>query len=164
MFDYDVMTESEALQERFQLMKEGEYDAVIDKVEHKVSQNSGNNMFEMTLSVYDQQGKSHQVKDYLVFTKGMMWKVIHCADSAGLLKEYEEKKLAPEVLQGAGVRVRIVIEEGGVIPHDRLKGKTEGSKYPDKNKIDNYIKKADQKPLAKPSADVDEFFSDPIPF
>lgn len=162
LFDYEVMTEEEALKERFQLMADGEYDAVIEKVEYKVSANSGNHMFEMSLAVYDTQGKPHQVKDWLVFSKGMMWKTIHCADSAGLEKEYIEKKFSPEVLQGSGVRVRVATETGGVIPVDRLKGKPEGSRYSDKNKIEDYVKKADQKPLPK-TADFQDDSLD-IPF
>jgi len=164
MFAYEVMTESEALQERFQLLKEGEYEGLIERVAHKVSANSGNNMFDMTVQVYDENGKPHAVRDFLVFTKGMMWKIIHCAESAGLLKEYEEMKLSPENLQGCCVKVRLTIEEGGIIPEDKLKGKPAGSRYPDKNKIEDYIKKEANKPLAAKKAE-DEFIDDiDIPF
>jgi hypothetical protein len=39
------------------------------------------------------------------------------------------------------VKVKIVVEPGSEIPQDKLKGKPLGSKYPDKNKVEDYIKK-----------------------
>jgi hypothetical protein len=148
MFAYEVMTEQEAMQERFQLLKKGEYDAVIFTSEDKVSANSGNPMMDITLHVFDESGVPHAVRDFLVFTKTMMWKVRHFADSAGLLKEYEEGKLCSELAIGNRVRVKITVEEGSLIPADKLKDKPHGSKYPDKNKVDEYVKREDQQPLA----------------
>ncbi len=162
MFAYEVMNEQEAMQERFQLMKEGEYDAIISASQDTKSANSGNPMMDMTVSVFDDNGKSHDVRDFLVFTKTMMWKVVHMADSAGILKEYEEGKLCSETVIGKRVRVKINVEQGGIIPEDKLKGKPLGSKYPDKNKIEDYVKKEDQKPLA--TNNDDPFKDDDIAF
>lgn len=159
MFVYDVMSEQEAIEERFNLLKEGEYDAVIT-VSHDKQSSSGNPMMDMTLQVFDAQGKARDVRDFLVFTKTMMWKVIHFADSAGLLPQYEQGKLCSEVAVGQRVRVKITIEEGSEISADKLKGKPAGSKYPDKNKVEDYIKKDDQKPLA---AEDDPFADDDMP-
>lgn len=147
MFAYEVLNEQEAMAERFQLMKEGEYDAIISASTDTVSANSGNPMMDMTVSVFDDNGKSHDIRDFLVFTKTMMWKVVHCADSAGLLPEYESQKFCSNAIIGKRVRVKVNIESGGEIPEDKLKGKPVGSKYPDKNKIEDYVKKEDQKPL-----------------
>lgn len=147
MFQYDVLTEQQAMAERFQLIKEGEYDAIITASQDTKSSNSGNPMMDMTVTVYDTNGKPHDIRDFLVFTKAMMWKVVHFANSAGILKEYEEGKLCSQVAIDKHVRVKVVVEEGKEIPIDKLKGKPIGSKYPDKNKIDDYVKKEDQKPL-----------------
>lgn len=163
MFAYHIMSEQEAMDERFNLLKEGEYDAVIASSQDKTSANSGNPMMDMTVQVYDDEGRAHDVRDFLVFTKGMMWKVIHFADSAGILKQYEEGKLCSEVAVGNRVRVKITIEEGGEIPQDKLKGKPLGSKYPDKNKVEDYIKKDDQKAVATKNAGV-PFDDDDIAF
>lgn len=146
MFSYDVMDEAEAMQERFQLIKEGTYQAVIMKSEDKVSANSGNPMMDMTLHVYDNNGTPHTVRDFLVFTKPMMWKVIHAADSAGVLGQYKNGLLCSNLMQGKNVVVKIGIEEGRIIPEDKLQGKPVGSKYPDKNKVEDYIKQSDAKP------------------
>ncbi len=162
MFVYDVLTEQEAIEERFNLLKEGEYDAIVIASQDKVSANSGNPMMDMILQVFDENGKARDVRDFLVFTKGMMWKVIHFADSAGILPGYEDGKLCSEMAIDSRVRVKITVEEGGIIPEDKLKGKPLGSKYPDKNKVEDYVKKDDQKPLDQKAED-DPFADDDIP-
>ena len=159
MFQYQPMSEQEAMAERFQLLKEGEYDAVITASSDSQSK-TGNPMMDMTVSVYDENGKSHDVRDFLVFTKIMMWKIVHFADSAGIVKEYEAGKLCSETAIGKRVRVKINVEEGNEIPEDKLKGKALGSKYPDKNKIEDYVKKDEQKPLAN----EDDPFDDDVAF
>ena len=161
MFDYEVMSEQDALQERYQLLKEGMYVAVIRKSEDKISM-SGNPMMDMILDVYDEHGKSHEVRDFLVFTKKTMWKVIHCADSAGMLDEYNDKKFCSETITGRNVKVKIIIEKGNVIPDEKLNGKPFGSRYPDKNKVDDYLTKIEPVNLMEKVAE--EPFNDDIPF
>jgi hypothetical protein len=160
MFHYEVYTEQQANQERFQLLKEGEYDAVIASSVDKTSANSGNPMMDMTISVFDADGKQHDVRDFLVFTKAMMWKVIRFSQAAGLTKDYEAGKLCSEVAIGNRVRVKVSIEQGSEIPADKLKGKPAGSRYPDKNKIDDYIVVS----TGSPTTDVPPFPDDDIQF
>lgn len=143
MFQYDVMSEQEALAERFQLIKEGIYEGIITSSQDTKS-STGNPMMDMIVTVYDENGKPHEVRDFLVFTKTMMWKVIHFCDSAGILKEYETGNLCSKVAIDKRVMVKIVVEEGKEIPQDKLQGKSMGSRYPDKNKVDEYIKQSDQ--------------------
>lgn len=161
MFDYDVLTEEQAMQERFQLLPDGDYDAVITSSVDKQSQ-SGNPMMDMLVDVYDATGKPHSLREFLVFTKGMMWKVIHCAESAGLMKEYESKKFCSDAVRGCTVRVRITTEKGGEIPDDKLKGKAFGSCYPDKNKIQDYLGKSESHHSAQ--VKDDSFIDDELPF
>jgi hypothetical protein len=164
MFQYEVLTEQQAMEERFQLIKEGEYDAVISASQDTHSANSGNPMMDLTVTVFDENGKPHDIRDFLVFTNNMMWKVRHLADSAGLLEEYEAQLLCSEVVIDKRVRVKVVVEQGGEIPQDRLKGKPLGSKYPDKNKIEDYVKKEDQKPLNYSKPKSEPFEDDDIAF
>src|SRR4051812_39898323 len=135
---YDVMTEEEAEAERFQLLKDGEYDAVVSKSEDKRS-STGNSMLDMTLTVYDENGKQHLIRDFLVFTKPMTWKIIHFAKSAGLKQVYDSRRLCSDTAIHANVRVRIGKDEGKEIPVDKLDGKAMGSKYPAKNKVLDYV-------------------------
>ncbi len=161
MFDYDVLSIDESMQERFQLLPDGEYEAVIDKSEDKIS-SSGNPMMDMHLSVYDKEGRTHSVRDFLVFTKGMMWKVIHCAESAGILSEYESKKFCSATIHGRNVRVRVVTEKGSLIPDEKLNGKAPGARYPDKNKVEDYVINSGK---AEPVVVKDESFDDDeLPF
>jgi hypothetical protein len=118
-------------------------------------------MMDMTVSVYDENGKAHDVRDFLVFTKQMMWKIVHFADSAGIVKEYEAGTLCSETAIGKRVRVKINVEEGSEIPQDKLKGKSLGSKYPDKNKVEDYVMKDSQNSLKK---EDDPFDDDDVAF
>ena len=162
-FSYTIMSEQEAIAERYQMIKPGEYDAIISASVDKVSASSGNPMMDMTLTVFDEYGKDHDVRDFLVFTNSMMWKVIKFANSAGLSNEYGDGKLCSEVAIGKKVRVKIGIDEGKEIPFDKLKDKPMGSKYPDKNKVEDYIKKEDQKPLYNNDLPPDHL-DDEVPF
>lgn len=156
MFQYEVLSEQEAMEERFQLVKEGEYDAVISSAKDTISANSGNPMIDLMVTVFDENGKPVGIRDFLVFTRQMMWKVVHFANSAGELPAYEEGALCADIARDKRVRVRVVVEPGNDIPLDKLKGKPLGSKYPDKNKIEDYVKKEDQKPLDHKPNDLDE--------
>lgn len=161
MLHYEVMSEQEAMNERFQLLSEGVYEAVITASQDTTS-SKGSPMMDMTVTVYDKNGKSHDVRDFLVFTKQMMWKAVHFADSAGILKEYEEGKLCSETAINKRCVVKIVVEQGGEIPQDKLKGKPLGSRYFDKNKVEDYVKKADQ---GAPTGETPPpFQDDDIPF
>lgn len=162
MFQYDVMSEQEAMAERFQLMKEGIYEGVITSSQDTRS-STGNPMMDVTVTVYDENGKPHDVRDFLVFTKTMMWKVIHFCDSAGLLKEYEAGKLCSQVAIDKRVMVKVAVEEGSEIPQDKLKGKPLGSKYPDKNKIGEYIKRSEQGAQVPNGDNPPPFVDDDIP-
>lgn len=160
MFQYQVMTEQQAMNERFQLLKEGIYDAVITASQDTMS-SKGSPMMDMTVSVFDENGKQVDVRDFLVFTKPMMWKIIHFASSAGIMKEYEMRRMCSQVAINRRVQVHIGIDQGKEIPQDKLQGKPLGSKYPDKNKVIDYIKKEDQN---QPEVKGTNFQDDDVPF
>jgi hypothetical protein len=165
MFHYDVMSEQEAMAERFQLIKEGIYDAVITASQDTTSASSGNPMMDMTVTVYDENGKTHDIRDFLVFTKQMMWKVVHFAESANIVKEYEAGKLCSQIAINKTVQVKIVVEQGSEIPQDKLKGKPLGTRYFDKNKIEDYIKKDENGSSSVRNTDTPtSFIDDDLPF
>jgi hypothetical protein len=156
---YDVVTKQQALSDQFSLLTPGEYEAVVITSTDKLS-SSGNAMMDVTLSVYDKDGFTHSVRDFLVFIKPMMWKIIHFAESAGVYDIYEQGKLCSDAIINKRVWVKIDIEEGREIPEDRLQGKPQGSKYPAKNKVANYVVKSVNKESAKAQA----FTDDDLPF
>ena len=161
-FSYTVFSEQQAIEERFNLLREGEYDAVISASQDKQSASSGNPMMDLTLQVFDDNGRSRDVRDFLVFTKSMMWKVINFANSAGLMVPYEAGRLCSDVAVGNRVRVKITVEPGSLIPQDKLNGKPMGSRYPDKNKVQDYIKRDAAKPKEQPILN-DPFEDDDLP-
>src|SRR5215208_4347659 len=137
-FSYEPMSEEECMKERYSLMNDGIYQGRISKVSTRRS-STGNPMAEVGVEVYDKEGKIHYLKDYLVFTSKMMWKIKHAADSANLTKEYEEKKFHPLHLEGKNVMVAVNTQKGQEIPFDKLGDKPVGSKYPDKNVVNDYV-------------------------
>lgn len=139
MFHYEVMSEQDAMNERFQLLKEGIYDAVVTASQDTVS-SKGSPMMDITLSVYDENGNTHDVRDFLVFTKQMMWKIVHFAQSAGIMNLYQNGRLCSDTAINKRVQVKLTVEQGGEIPQDKLKGKPVGTRYFDKNKVEDYIK------------------------
>ena len=162
-FHYDVMTKDEATRERFSLLPDGQYDAVIKTVKDRVSSN-GNPMFDMTVSVYDKNGSQIDIRDFLVFNRKMMWKVIHCAEAAKVLKEYENKQFAPHLLANKNVKVFIQTQKGNLIPHDKLQGKQPGACYPDKNIISDYIGTDQLMASATTAMKAEDLLDDAIPF
>ena len=163
-FHYQPMSEQEAMAERFQLLKEGVYEAVITASQDTTS-SKGSPMMDITVTVYDNNGKTHDVRDFLVFTKPMMWKIVHFAESAGIEKQYAEGKLCSELAINKTVMVKVTVEQGSEIPHDKLKGKPAGTRYFDKNKIDDYVKK-DKSNMSKTHDEKTPppFADDDIPF
>lgn len=140
-------------------MKDGEYDASVEGFEGKIS-SQGNRMVEFSLNVYDNEGKIHQLKDWIAFTPKMTWKLRHHCVSGGMEAEFDNKTWRPQMSVGKMFRVKVKIDEGREIPQDKLKGKAQGSKYPDRNSIDDYV------PVAKTAAGqaLPKEFDDDCPF
>lgn len=160
-FSYDAMSEEQAQQERYSLLQAGEYDASIEKFEGRMSR-TGNRMVVFDLNVYDNNGHSHKMQDFIAFTPKMTWKLRHHCVSAGLQKEFEDKSWRPHMSVGKMVRVKIVVQDGQEIPEDKLKGKPPGSLYPAKNSVDDYVPCGDIKSPA--AATADGFINDDIPW
>jgi hypothetical protein len=164
MFDYDPITKDEAMSERYSLLPDGKYTAQINNCADRVSLTSGNPMFEINLSVYDNKGKVHGLKDFLVFTKNMMWKTINCCEACGVLDSYMDKSLKPHMLEGKKIIVDVGKQEGRLIPVDKLNGKPYGEKYPTKNVINDYVVDGEQKGMLETLIEKSKDFDDDIPF
>lgn len=163
-FDYEPMSEDEATKARYQLLPDGIYEAYVLNSIPKLS-NSNNSMAQLDLLVYDEDGKEHPKKDFLVFTPKMMWKIKHFCDSAGLQKEYEDKKFHPDMAKNMNVFVKITSQIGKEIPLDKLNGQPPGSKYQDKNVIDDYVVSDGKKTQPTNNSEAQaSAFDDEIPF
>lgn len=145
------------------LMSEGIYDFEVKTAMRKVSK-SGNPMAELSLSVWDSNGKANNIRDWLVFSGVALniRKVKHFCDTVGLIDAYQKGEL-PEELEGLSGKVSIGIDEGQMKP--------DGSMWPKKNVVVDYIKgngekKTDTSSLSKSTSvsDRDLPFDDIVPF
>lgn len=156
---YKALNEEDVMKARFNLLEDGEYDAVV-KVATRSMSKANNVMADMTLAVFDKAGNAHDIRDFLIFTDKMLWKIKHFCDSSGQEKLYLDEKFTPEDASNQHVRVKVKTQQGNEIPFDKLNGKPVGSKYPDKNVIEDYII-GKSNVIGKPA---DEFINDSIPF
>ena len=97
-------------------------------------------MAELNIKFWDRNGKVHTMFDNLVFSTVPLniRKVKHFCDATGLQEYYKRGEL-PEELGGYSGRFRISIQRGQIIPVEKLNGKPMGSKYPDKNVVEDYV-------------------------
>ena len=156
---YKALNEEEVMKARFNLLDDGEYDAVV-KISTRCMSRSNNVMADMILSVFDKRGNSHDIRDFLVFTEKMLWKIKHFCDSSGQAQLYADDKFTPEEAGNQHVRVIVKTQKGNIIPSDRLNGKPEGSVYPDKNIIEDYVP-CKSSVIGKPE---DKFINDDVLF
>jgi hypothetical protein len=156
---YRALNEEDVMKARFDLMEDGDYDAVVKSSIQSMSR-SNNVMADMSVSVFDKAGNAHDIRDFLVFNVKMLWKIKHFCDSSGQEKIYADEKFTPEMAANQHVRVRIRTQKGNEIPFEKLNGKPVGSCYPDKNVIEDYLPGKSDVP-GKPA---DEFLNDLIPF
>lgn len=83
------------------------YPATVTKAVDKVSK-SGNEMIEITLSVYSDDGSHRVVTDYLM--AAMMHKLFHFAEATGLMDAYSEGTIRAADCEGREVFVKIGID------------------------------------------------------
>src|ERR1700761_1266802 len=102
---YQVKSEEQFEQEAAEeakksLLPEGTYDFEIFDGEEKTSA-KGNDMWVLTLNVFDETGAGRKITDYLVSgTNYGERKIRHAAASCGLVSEYEAQKLVVEDFTG----------------------------------------------------------------
>jgi hypothetical protein len=137
-YNFQPMSEEE-LNKPDDLIADGIYNFEVIKSMRKTSRN-GNPMAELHLKFWDKDGAVHTVTDYLVFSsvKFNIRKIKHFCDAVGLQDSFLKGEL-PEEFGGYAGKLSLVTQEGQEIPEDKLKGKRPGSKYPDKNVVEDYV-------------------------
>lgn len=104
-------TEKELQQENERLLlpaRKEPYPATVTKAEDKVSKKSGNEMIEITLAVYADDGSHRVVTDYLM--EAMAHKLFHFAEASGLIDSYSQGALRAADCEGREVFVKIGID------------------------------------------------------
>ena len=121
---------------------DGDYDAEIVKVEEKQS-SKGNDMAVVTYKVYNDEGKTRLVTDYIVIPAAL-FKLKQLAGALGQQAAFDAETFQPGDHVGAGVRVELRTEAGD-------------GQYEDKNRINKVKAPAGAKPPAptrRPAAPV----------
>lgn len=129
------------------LWPEGVYSFEIIEAEETTSK-AGNDMIAIRVKLFNAQGSSIMVDDYLVDTPRAAYKVRHCAVACGLLNEYEKGELFARDLERRTGTVKVVVQKGR-------------DSYPDKNQIADYLKPDNGGERAAPAP---KGIDDEIPF
>lgn len=142
MFTITPLTEKEI--DALSMMPEGIYNFEVSACEKKKSK-KGNPMAELTLTVWDNQGVKHSLKDYLVFSNvGLcIRKIKHFCESTGIEGEYLSGQIRENFL-GLSGKVNIGIQ-------DETEKEDGSGFYSKKNIVIDYVvtpKDAKSMPLA----------------
>lgn len=132
------------------LWPKGTYDFEVAEAAEKQS-SKGNDMIELVVRLFDAEGKSRKVFDWLVDTEGGAYKIRHFAEATGMLEAYERGELRASDMEGKAGSCIVIIS----------KDKT--GQYPDKNAISDYVKPKDGT-AASPERFKREEMDDEIPF
>lgn len=145
-------TESEL--QSMNLIPQGIYDFCVIKAEEQKSK-SGNDMIVLTLKVWE-DNRERQITDYLL--EAMPHKFRHFNEAVGLLNIYQTGELhANDCLNKKG-KVEIIVQQG--------QAKPDGSRYPNKNSIKDYVVEKQKTISISPTKEEakEEIFNDDIPF
>ena len=107
----------------------GEYDFEIKDAAEKQSQ-SGNDMIELHVTVFNAHGDRTTIFDYLVHTEKAAYKVKHFAEATGLDEQYTRGEIDANACLNRSGRCKLIIK------------KDTSGQYPDKNEIRDYVKAA----------------------
>lgn len=141
MFTYEVVSKEDAEKSRRSLLEAGTYDfAVVDANASMSNSNPkyhdpskpSNPMITLVLTVWGKDGREITIKDYLVSTEKMNWKIIHFCEAVGLMNEYESGKFNESYCLGKIGKLILGVQKG--------KQKDDGSYFDDTNNVKDYIK------------------------
>lgn len=153
-YNLTPMTEEEL--NAFDVIQEGIYDFEVLKSERQTSK-SGNPMAKLQINVWDTNGKSTVIFDYLVFSsvKFCTRKIKHFCESAGIVEDYLKGNIREELERLSG-KVHIGVQD--IMPNPT------GGYYPAKNVVIDYVTKDNASHSGAPKRESDEFLNDQIPF
>lgn len=152
MYSFTPLTDEQL--DSINLIEDGIYNFEVTKSTRKTSK-SGNPMAELQLMVWDNQGKTHYIFDYLVFSQVNLniKKISHFCKSVGLASEYSKGEI-PEALEHYCGKVEVSSQDP--------QPKSTGGFYPKKNVVVDYVfGNVENKSSKEESKD---FHDDDIPF
>ncbi len=133
------------------LLPDGVYPFIVREAKPMKS-SAGNSMVQLRLECTAHDGYKHTVFDFLVATEEMLFKIKHFCETAGIEQEYAAGQFNPPDLVGKEGLARITIQRGKA--RKDKDGREDGSYYPDKNTVRDYIKRTDLKPSCSMNDDI----------
>lgn len=130
------------------LIPEGIYNFEVLEATEKLSK-SGNEMIELKLGIWDNNGTMRVIFDYLL--DAMEHKLRHFCVVTGLEDKYKSEEITSNDCIGKSGKAHLVIQKG--------KDKQDGTKYPDRNSVQDYV--TDDKKI---EVKKDDFINDDLPF
>lgn len=167
-YEFNTMTEQEIMikekeESKSSLVEDGVYDFEIIKSTRKISQSSGNPMAHLQIKFWDKEGRTKNLFDYLVFSNTVFStkKIRHFCLSIGKPEFYEKGSL-PDELAGYSGKFKLITQAGSLIPDDKLGTKPKGSRYQDRNVVEDYVVLSNNN--IKEKKENEKFFDDDVPF
>lgn len=145
----------QVLDKQKNVLTPGSADFEIKAAEDTVSQSSQKDMIKLTVQVWDADGKSGNIFDYLVGSANCVWKIKEFCDSIGKPQWYAPGfELKADDLIGQTGKAIIAIE------------KSRDEKYGDRMKIKSYLppKVSDAVKTSTPPPTKTDFVDDDVPF
>lgn len=156
MFSYEPFSEAQIEKDREEalgLIEPGIYEFETIAADFQLSKSSGNPMIVLQNKVYDSNGQAFMIRDYLLSTKAMRFKIRHYCYSVGLGAEFEAGKFNENLCKGMSGKCRIIT---------RPAREVDGKRYNPQNAIDDYVLGDIPVSVAKPKND--DFHDDNLPF
>jgi len=136
----------------FRLWPRSIYPFEVLEAKERIS-SKGNDMIELRVKLFNNEGKERTIFDYLVDTENTAYKLRHFAKATGMLPQYDKGEMLAEHMVGKTGKCQLGIQ----------KDKT--GVYPDKNVISDYVPVvATDAPSATPTPATDPMEDDEIPF
>lgn len=151
--------EQQKSEDEYSLLKDGEYVFVVKSIKGKVSK-LGNQMAEIILGVYDENGRERIVYDYFVFTEKGIYRVRQFFHSIGITDKSKYCSFNENDVVNKNGKAKIGTQKGTQKP-DGI------TYYKDKNVVKSYIKTAQNDSIVqvKKAANAETFsINDDIPF
>lgn len=157
--DEQFQKEEAERKERFLWPAGSIVDYQIVSAETKISsgkKTSGEEMFELAIEIYNGAGEKQTIREWIGSWNLFMLKAI--CESNNMLAAYEAGEVNAHDLYDKTGKAKLKVEKGQPNPN--------GGNYPDKNKIQEFLKEAPSKPIAArvTQAQSQDELSDEIPF
>lgn len=154
MYTFNSMTEEQL--DALSLVPPGNYDFEVLKATKKVSK-TGNPMAELQVQIWDAEGRTHNIYDYLVFSGVPLniRKISHFCKAVGLKEAYDKGQL-PEDLYGYSGKCKVDVRDPQPNPN--------GGFYDKKNVIVDYLESSQEESAKRKEAAVQKSVDEDIPF